>query len=174
MIWLWLQKHAAFVANSYRRRADGRTSWEAAFGCGYKGELVPFGETCHFKVPTSHAREIADGVLRPAAPPRLLPFLVVNSWAIFTSFNIMAVAHPPHFAELAKRIDASMPYFHFLNTVGHFVPGVVGLWWFAKLENRAAACAWTSVVPLHVASLAFHLMWALRVAGADAIRFHAA
>ena len=109
--------------------------------------------------------QIADGVLRPAAPPRLLPFLVVNSWAIFTSFNIMAVAHPPHFAELAKRIDASMPYFHFLNTVGHFVPGVVGLWWFAELEDRTAACAWTSVVPLHVASLAFHLMWALRVAG---------
>ena len=70
VIWLWLQKYAAFVTNAHRRRADQRTSWEAAFGAGYKGELLPFGETAHFKVPTSHQREIADGGSSRRATPR--------------------------------------------------------------------------------------------------------
>ena len=111
--------------------------------------------------------QICDAVIRPSAPPRLLPYLVVNSWAIFTSFNIMIVAHPSHFVELAKRLESGMPYFHFMNTLGHFVPGVVGLAWYSLLDSeaRTAACAWTSLAPLQVASLCFHFAWAARVAG---------
>ena len=111
--------------------------------------------------------QICDAVIRPSAPPRLLPYLVVNSWAIFTSFNIMIVAHPSHFVELAKRLESGMPYFHFMNTLGHFVPGVVGLAWYSLLDSeaRTAACAWTSLAPLEVASLCFHFAWAARVAG---------
>ena len=39
VLWAWVQEHAAMVTNAYSRRADGRTSWEAAFGCGYDGEV---------------------------------------------------------------------------------------------------------------------------------------
>lgn len=111
--------------------------------------------------------QIADLCLRPWAPPRLLPYLLVNSWAIFTSFNIMALVHPTHYMELAKRIDAGMCYFHYLNTVGHFVPGVLALLWFQRLDapSRTHACEWSHLVSLKYASLAYHLLWALRVAG---------
>ena len=46
------------VTNAYRQRADGRTSWEAAFGFGYRCEILPFAETCLFKVPTSSTKQI--------------------------------------------------------------------------------------------------------------------
>ena len=65
VVWLWAQEHAATVTNAYRRTADGRTAYEAAFGCGYTGEVLPFAETALFKVPISHTREITSGVMMP-------------------------------------------------------------------------------------------------------------
>lgn len=111
--------------------------------------------------------QIADRALRRRAVPRLLPFLLVNSWAIFTSFNAMALFHRQHFAELAKRLDYSMARFHGMNTLGHFAPPVLATAWFSSLpaSDRRAACEWTDVVPLPVASLSFHLLWAIRVQG---------
>lgn len=134
--------------------------------------------------------QIADRALRHQAIPRLLPFLVVNSWAIFTSFNVGALFYRPHYRELAKRLDYSMTRFHFMNTIGHFViicccalspffwylhsvispvqipPVIVTLWFLAlSVDTRIDACEWTSVVPLPIASLAFHILWALRVGG---------
>lgn len=113
------------------------------------------------------AGQIADGLVRPGKAPRLVPFLVVNSWAIFTSFNVMAVAHPPHFRELAKRLESSLAYFHLLNTLGHFVPAVIATVWFLRLDaaGRDGACEWTRFAPVAYAPLAFHFAWALRVAG---------
>lgn len=112
------------------------------------------------------AGQVADRLVRRDADPRLLPFLVVNSWAIFTSFNSIAVFHRPHFSELAERLQCSMLNFHFLNTLGHFVPVVISTVWFTRLsdERVVASCAW-SVVPLPIATLLFHMLWALRVAG---------
>jgi len=110
--------------------------------------------------------QLADYYVR-RAPPRLLPYLLVNSWAIFASFNVMAAVYPRHYAELALRIDASMPYFHFLNTLGHFVPGVLCLYWFDALgpAELAVACEWTRAAPVTWAPLGYHLLWAMRVAG---------
>eukprot|EP00974_Lingulodinium_polyedra_P089857 8711953-Lingulodinium_polyedra.AAC.1 len=34
----------------------------AAFGCGYNGEILPFGERALFKVPAGHSRQVAAGV----------------------------------------------------------------------------------------------------------------
>ena len=86
----------------------------------------------------------------------------VNSWAIFFSFNVMAILYPSHYRELATRIDASMPKFHFLNTLGHFVPGLLCWWWFDSLasSDRIEACAWTHTVPVAYASCLFHVAWA--------------
>jgi len=60
-----------------------------------------------------------------------------------------------------------MPLFHFLNTLGHFVPGIICAWWFEQLDagDRADACAWTDVAPVAYTPLAYHLLWALRIAG---------
>ena len=46
----------------YRVRGDGLTSHFAAFGTGYTGEVVPFGESCFFKVPMGSTRQIAKDV----------------------------------------------------------------------------------------------------------------
>lgn len=110
---------------------------------------------------------VVDRALRRQAIPHLLPYLVVNSWAIFTSFNACGVLYPNHFKELAGRLDYSMARFHVMNTIGHFVPPALVTAWFAALglETKRAACEWTRLVPLPVASLAFHFLWALRVAG---------
>ena len=59
ILWPWLVRHASFVMEKYRVRADGSTSHFAAFGCGYKGEILPFGETALFKVPMSHTRQVS-------------------------------------------------------------------------------------------------------------------
>ena len=45
-------------------RADGITSYRAAFGIGYTGEILPFGETALFKVPESHTRQVSSTVTR--------------------------------------------------------------------------------------------------------------
>ncbi len=116
---------------------------------------------------TALIAQLCDAFIRIDVPPRLLPYLLVNSWAIFFSFNVMAILYPSHYRELATRIDASMPYFHFLNTLGHFVPGLLCWWWFDSLANqqRIEACAWTHHVPVAYASCLFHVAWAFRVAG---------
>jgi len=38
-------------------RADGLTSHQACYGTGYRGEILPFGETALFKAPASHTRQ---------------------------------------------------------------------------------------------------------------------
>ena len=111
--------------------------------------------------------QLCDAFIRIDVPPRLLPYLLVNSWAIFFSFNVMAILYPSHYRELATRIDASMPKFHFLNTLGHFVPGLLCWGGFDSLASseRSEACAWTHAVPVAYASCLFHIAWAFRVAG---------
>jgi len=133
--------------------------------------------------------QIADRAVRgrAGAVPRMLPFLVVNSWAIFTSFNFNALHHRRHFAELAERLQYSMVKFHLMNTLGHFVPPVIATTWFvawvaASPAARETTCAWTTPTDAHalaqspwlhgalffdlrVASLMYHLCWALRVGG---------
>ncbi len=47
-----------------RVRADGNTSHKAAYGVGYRGEFLPFGETALFKVPVSHTRQITAKATR--------------------------------------------------------------------------------------------------------------
>ena len=56
-----MTRHASFIMEKYRQRANGLTSHFAAFGCGYGGEVDLFGETCLFKVPMSHSRQVAVG-----------------------------------------------------------------------------------------------------------------
>ena len=56
--WLWIVRHAAWLMEKYRVRGDGLTSHFAAYGAGYTGEIVPFGEVCLFKVPMSASRQI--------------------------------------------------------------------------------------------------------------------
>ena len=107
-------------------------------------------------------------------PPRLLPYLLVNSWAIFFSFNVMAILYPSHYRELATRIDASMPYqnkqkpLHFFNTLGHFAyldcyVGGGSTHWHQVRESRRAPGR--IHVPVAYASCLFHIAWAFRVAG---------
>ena len=97
--------------------------------------------------------------------PRLLPFLVVNSWAIFTSFNVIALFDRGLFKELANRLRYSLLRFHFMNTVGHFLPALLATFWFYNLKDRRGACEWTQVLNLRLASLLFHVLWAFRVGG---------
>jgi hypothetical protein len=65
VLWTHCMIWAAELTNKYRRRADGRTAYEAAFGCSFNGEILPWGETALFKVPMSHTRAIALGVQMP-------------------------------------------------------------------------------------------------------------
>ena len=65
VMWLWAQEHAAKITNAYRRRADGITTHEVAFGCGYTGEILPFAETILAKAHISHEREITAGIMQP-------------------------------------------------------------------------------------------------------------
>ena len=50
-IWCWLTRYSAWATSTYRVRADGNTSHKAAYGVGYRGEILPFGEAALFKVP---------------------------------------------------------------------------------------------------------------------------
>ena len=147
--------------------AAARASWASAFSG--LALLLAVGPTYLSSTYTvwncvSLLGQVADAVARPSRPPRLLPFLVVNSWAIFASFNVMAVAHPPHFAELAKRLGTSLPVFHVWNALAHFAPAAIATSWFLW-GTAPAACDWTAAAPPFVAPLLFHLAWALRVAG---------
>jgi len=108
--------------------------------------------------------QIADRLVRRNAAPRLLPFLLVNSWAIFTSFNILVFVDRNVYRDLAARCSYSMPKFHWMNTLGHFIPAVAATLWFA-LDHHHQVCDWTNVANVRVASLLFHVLWALRVQG---------
>ncbi|CAK0790198.1 unnamed protein product, partial [Prorocentrum cordatum] len=63
-IWCWLTRHVSWATPTYRPRADGRTSHQAAYGVTYNGEILPFGETALFKTPISHTRRIAATSLK--------------------------------------------------------------------------------------------------------------
>ena len=62
VMWAWLTRHASFLMEKYRVRGDGLSSHFSAFGCGYTGEVLPFGETALFKVPVSHTRQASAQV----------------------------------------------------------------------------------------------------------------
>ena len=59
VIWPWLARHSSFLMEKVCVRGDGHTAHFAAFGCGYRGELMIFGEICLFKIPMSHSRAIS-------------------------------------------------------------------------------------------------------------------
>ena len=63
-MWCWLTRYAAWATSMYRVRADGNTSHKSAYGVGYRGEILPFGETALFKVPESHTRQVTAKVTR--------------------------------------------------------------------------------------------------------------
>ncbi|CAK0811260.1 unnamed protein product, partial [Prorocentrum cordatum] len=63
-IWCWLTRYVSWATSTYRPRADGRTSHQAAYGATYNGEIPPFGETALFKTPISHTREITTTSLK--------------------------------------------------------------------------------------------------------------
>ncbi|CAK0813201.1 unnamed protein product [Prorocentrum cordatum] len=63
-IWRWLTRYVSWATSTYRPRADGRTSHQAAYGVTYNGEIPPFGETALFKTPISHTRQIATTSLK--------------------------------------------------------------------------------------------------------------
>jgi hypothetical protein len=63
-MWCWMTRYASWATSTYRVRADGNTAHKAAYGVGYRGEILPFGETALFRVPESHSRQIATGVQR--------------------------------------------------------------------------------------------------------------
>ena len=60
VVWRWLTRRAAWVAERYRTRADGLTSHYAAFGNGYKGEVLPSSETAFFNMPMTHSRQVTE------------------------------------------------------------------------------------------------------------------
>ena len=51
IILTWLVPYAAWLIERFKVRANRRTSYEDSFGIRYKGELMPFGETCLFRHP---------------------------------------------------------------------------------------------------------------------------
>ena len=61
VLWSWLARHAAWLNNRYRLRADGSTAFFAAYGHTYTGEVVPFSETVLFKAPASATRQKKGG-----------------------------------------------------------------------------------------------------------------
>ncbi|CAK0827956.1 unnamed protein product [Prorocentrum cordatum] len=63
-IWCWLTRYVSWPTSTYRPRADGGTSHQAAYGVTYNGEILPFGETALFKTPISHTRQIATASLK--------------------------------------------------------------------------------------------------------------
>ncbi|CAK0800261.1 unnamed protein product, partial [Prorocentrum cordatum] len=63
-IWCWLTRYVSWATSTYRPRADGRTSHQAAYGVTYNGEILPFGETALFKTPISHTRQITATSLK--------------------------------------------------------------------------------------------------------------
>ena len=63
-LWCWLTHYAAWATSMFRVRAEGNTSHKSSYGVGCRGEVLPFCETALFKVPESHTRQIAAGVMR--------------------------------------------------------------------------------------------------------------
>jgi hypothetical protein len=61
VLWPFLVEISAFITNAYRVRLDGHTSHFAVTGSTYKGEIIPFAETCLAKVPSSSSRQLREG-----------------------------------------------------------------------------------------------------------------
>ncbi len=55
---------AGWATSVYSVRADGVTSYKAAYGVSYTGEILPFGATALFKVPESHTRQVSSTMTR--------------------------------------------------------------------------------------------------------------
>eukprot|EP00971_Amphidinium_carterae_P048427 954675-Amphidinium_carterae.1 len=60
-VWSWLCRHAAWLVSRYKLKGDGVTSYHSAYGCPYRGEVVPFGEVVLAKLPLSSGSRLTVG-----------------------------------------------------------------------------------------------------------------
>ena len=61
VLWPHLVEAASWITARFRVRLDGQTSYFGVYGTAYRGEVIPFGETCLVKVPTSSSRGLRGG-----------------------------------------------------------------------------------------------------------------
>ena len=55
----WIPRHAAWLVARYQPKANGYTAYHDAYGHDYKGDILPFGEVCLYRVPKPSHRLLA-------------------------------------------------------------------------------------------------------------------
>lgn len=102
---------------------------------------------------------VADYVLY-GRPPILLPCLVVNSWAIFASFNVVRLFDASFYERASTWSGYGLMSFQVFNQAFHTVPSIFATVWFVHRPAGSCSLGGTALF----ATIAFHLLYALRIA----------
>ena len=87
-------------------RADGLSGHFAAFGCGYTGEVLAFGETCLFKVPMSSSRQQSSHITKHKAEANFVRGLWVGKHDA-SDDHLLVTASGWHRARTVRRLESS-------------------------------------------------------------------
>lgn len=93
-------------------------------------------------------------------PPILLPALVVNSWAIFASFNVVRLFDASLYQRAAVWTGYSLRSFHAFNQLFHTIPVLIATVWFLSRPAGTCNLGGTAVF----GTIAWHFLYALRTA----------
>lgn len=93
-------------------------------------------------------------------PPLLLPYLVINSWAIAAAFNVVRLCDRTFWERAAAWSGFPLSVFHVFNVLVHLLPAVYCTWWFT--QHPAGACSASSMSMPWLITIAFHGSWVLR------------
>mmetsp|Transcript_11713 Transcript_11713/g.35323 ORF Transcript_11713/g.35323 Transcript_11713/m.35323 type:complete len:273 (-) Transcript_11713:66-884(-) len=93
-------------------------------------------------------------------PPILLPCLVINSWAIWASFNVVRLFESSFYERAAKWTGYGLLAFHVFNQLFHTLPAVFSTLWF--LYRPAGSCSLGGSALF--GTVVYHFLYALRIA----------
>ena len=127
VIWPWLVRHAAWLLERFRIRANKRTSYEDNYGLRYRSELLVFGETALFRYSFSHQgkaakkRTFAKGDTRFEKGIFVGKHIDSNEWIFATREGIV-------FSRTVKRLPKEQQF------DGKLLAEIVGTPWGPKAE----------------------------------------
>mmetsp|Transcript_41715 Transcript_41715/g.73292 ORF Transcript_41715/g.73292 Transcript_41715/m.73292 type:complete len:254 (+) Transcript_41715:69-830(+) len=105
------------------------------------------------------AYTIVDHMLTGRAP-LLLPFLVINSWAVFAAFNVVQLIDTTFWVRAAAWTGYGMGTFHVFNIAFHVLPPIGCTVWF--LMQPEGTCNALSMTKPCLSTMAFHASWIIR------------
>ena len=128
VIWTLLVPYAAWLIERFKVRANGRRSYEDAYGIRYKGELMPFAETCLFRHAFNAAGRGPKGMKFSKADLRMERGICCGRKAETNEF-VFATADGTFTSRTAKRLPADLG-----RADGELLKSIVGTPWNRQCE----------------------------------------